>query len=113
MDVDEAAACGRAVAAGREQADVIGHRRAAEPCHPQPHIDRRRIAELGEIVASRLYHQIDGRPAMRIETDMIQQPAIHRRVHQLVMNRVVQMPVDVVVVPAGMQPGKKGIISAR
>ncbi|WP_370637167.1 hypothetical protein [Phyllobacterium chamaecytisi] len=67
---------------------------------------RVRKDDFGETAAGRLDNQPDGLAIAKIQQRHIDQPAVHSRVEQRVMNYVVDVSIDVIVGPAGLQPGK-------
>src|SRR5439155_10170870 len=100
-DVDEAAVGRWALSAGREQRELVLDARATEVPDAQGDVDRRRILERRVVDTARLDAQPDDRVAVDVEPALADQPGVHRCVEEHVVHDVVDVAVDIVVVPAG------------
>src|SRR3546814_16091108 len=67
----------------------------------QANVDGLRIGQGNGIAAARLHDQADRIAPARIEQPGLDQPAIHGRVEPLIVDRIVDMPIGVVVGPEG------------
>src|SRR4051794_7070752 len=68
--------------------------------------------QFGKIAAAGLDHQPDLRAGGGIEQAIVDQPAVHRRVEQPVVNDIVHMAVDVIVGPACRQAAEHFVVAA-
>ena len=65
-----------------------------------------------EVIALRLHDKTDSGPLMDVECAAFDQQRIHRRIEPAVINDIVDMTVDVVVGPAGLNRSKDAIAVA-
>src|SRR3954454_15430417 len=100
-DVDEPAGRRRLLAGLRaEEADLVAHARAAEVPDAQRGLDRLGKRERRVEGAVRLGADADDRPAVDVEPALLDQPRVDHGVEERVVLDVVDVAVDVVVLPA-------------
>ena len=83
-----------------EEPDGIAHRTGADMIDADARVDRIGKRGGGEIGAARFHHQPDHCAAMNIERACLDQIFVHRRVEPEIIDRIVDVAVDVVVRPA-------------
>ena len=75
--------------------------RSAEAGNPQADLDIPGESEWSEIIAARFDHQSNRIAGGDVEQALPDQPAVHRAVEPLIEDRIVDMPVGVIVGPSG------------
>ena len=84
-----------------EYAQAIDDARGAELLEADPDVQQIRKAQLREIATARFRHQANGLQVADIGTDCLDKKTADRSVKVGVVNRVVHMPVMIIIVPAG------------
>ena len=84
-----------------EERHFIAHAAMTDMGHAQAGLHFLRISQGGKVVALRLDHQTHEGARMNVEPALFDQKPVHGRVKPAVINHIVDMPVDVVVQPAG------------
>src|SRR5262249_25694084 len=97
-DMDEVAERAKLVAA--EDADLVADAAGAEAAHPQAGVDRLRKRDLAQVAAAGLDADAD-HLSVDVEA-VVDQPPVDHGVEVRVVDDVVDVAVDVVVVPAGL-----------
>ena len=87
IDVGEMAFRRRLVRALGEDAEPVGHARAAEPLDAEADLDRLGIGERRGVAAAGLDDEADRIASRDVEQPGLDQPAVHRRVEPGVMDR--------------------------
>src|SRR5919199_719442 len=108
--VDEPARRGAALSAIAEQADLVADARAPQVPDAQGRVDRVRELERRVEGAVRLGAQADDRPAVDVEPTLLDQPRVDDGVEVRVVLDVVDVAVDVVVLPTRRDRAPVGVV---
>src|SRR4051812_14446364 len=84
-----------------EEPDAVDDRGPSDPLDDEPDVDGLGEADLAEVAARRLRDDADGRQLADVRAGGVDQVRVDGGVDQLVVGRVVHVPVDVVVSPPG------------
>jgi hypothetical protein len=90
------------VGALAEDAELVADARLAQAADAQPDLDRLREREPRAVLAVRLDAEADHVAALDVQAALADQPGVDRRVEVRVVLDVVDVPVHVVVLPAGL-----------
>jgi hypothetical protein len=83
-----------------EHADAISNAAAADAINGQANLDSFRIGKGAGVSAARLDNDKDQVSRRDIKQATLDQPGVHRGVEPLIINRVVDVPVGIIVSPA-------------
>src|SRR5690606_17109470 len=95
-----------------EYRQLVMHRAVAQLRYPHPHFNGIGEGDGREVVAAGADHERHLPTLMDIQTALGNQIAVHRTVEVGVVGDVVDMPVDVVVMPAGGDGVQVGVVGA-
>ena len=101
--MDKLALGSRLLCSDDENTDAITDAGSPEVRNRESYVDGLREGQRREVRAPRLHHQRDRIPAFYIEQVLPHQPPVHSAVEPLVENRIVDVPIGIVVGPAGRE----------
>ena len=102
-DMREMALRGRIRAVGGKDADPVRHARISNARHEQADIDVLGIGKRGAVRATGFDDQPDRVAALNVEEALLDQPIVHRRIEPLIVDRVVDVPICVIVRPSCLE----------
>src|SRR5690606_24558274 len=95
-----------------EYRQLVMHRAVAQLRYPHPHFNGIGEGDGREVVAAGADHEGYLLALVDIQPTLVDQPTVHRAVEEGVVGDVVDMAVDIVVMPAGADGVQIGVVGA-